>query len=96
MAEESNLVGRFKPDSPFSERSAFEIIGYDRNAWKLIDNFVGSIVQIQGLYSLSGRTSYNKISWSLVVTGFGFKLIQLALKFDRHLGSSAAEMPVKF
>ena len=45
---------------------------------------------------LSGRTSYRKISWSLEATRFGFKLFSVALKFDRHLGSGATEMPVKF
>ena len=30
----------------------------------------------QGLYSLSGKTSYRKISWSLEAAGFGFKLFQ--------------------
>ena len=29
-----------------------------------------------GLYSLSGRTSYRKISWSLEATRFGFRLFQ--------------------
>ena len=31
---------------------------------------------ILGLYSLSGKTSYRKISWSLKAAGFGFKLFQ--------------------
>ena len=30
----------------------------------------------QGLYSLSGKTSYRKISWSLKAARFGFKLFQ--------------------
>ena len=30
----------------------------------------------QGLYSLSGKTSYRKISWSLEAARFGFKLFQ--------------------
>ena len=40
-----------------------------------------------GLYSLSGRTSYPKISRSIA--------FPIALKFHGHLGSTAAEMPVK-
>ena len=31
----------------------------------------------QGLYSLSGRTSYRKISWSLEDTRFRFRLFQM-------------------
>ena len=31
---------------------------------------------VQGLYSLSGKTSYRKISWSLEAARFGFKLFQ--------------------
>ena len=45
--------------------------------------------------SLSGKTSYRTISWSLEAARFGFKLSQ-ALKFDRHLGSCAADMHLKF
>ena len=44
-------------------------------------------VRYQGLYSLTGGTSYRDIS---------FWTFQIALKFDRFLGSVAAEMPVKF
>ena len=49
-----------------------------------------------GLYSLSRQMPYCKISRSLEAARFRFKLFQIALKFDMHLGSSAAEMPVKF
>ena len=38
----------------------------------------------QGIYSLSGRTSYRNISWSLEAAGL--------LKFYRHLGSSQIYM----
>ena len=31
---------------------------------------------LQGIYSLSGRTSYRKISWSLEAVRFGFRLFQ--------------------
>ena len=47
-----------------------------------------------GLCSLSGRTSYRKIPWSLEAARFGFKRFQISLKFGRHLG--ATEMPAKF
>ena len=41
-----------------------------------------------GLYSLSGQTSYQKISWSLEIR---VEYFPIALKFNRHLGSSAAK-----
>ena len=43
-----------------------------------------------GLYSLSGKTSYRKISWSLEAAGFGFKLVQ---SFWNLAGTSAALLP---
>ena len=47
-----------------------------------------------GLYSLSGKTSYRQILWSLeAVRCFND---HIALKFDRHLGSPTADVPVKF
>ena len=49
----------------------------------------------QGLYSLSGRTSYRKISWSLEVARLDYN-DSIALKFDRHLSSAAADVPVKY
>ena len=50
----------------------------------------------QGLYSLSGKASYHKISQSLEAARFGFLTFPVALKFNWQLGSSAAEIPVKF
>ena len=52
----------------------------------------------QGLYSLSGRTSYRKISWSLKSRSREVRVqtFPIALKLDRHIGSNAAQMPVKF
>ena len=47
-----------------------------------------------GLYSLSRWTSNWKISKSIEAMRFGYRLFPIALKFDRILGSSAAEMPV--
>ena len=41
-----------------------------------------------GLYSLSGKTSRSR--------EIGCYNDSIALKFDRHLGSGAAEVPVKF
>ena len=46
--------------------------------------------QSLGLYSLSGRTSYRKISWSLEATRFGFRLFQSLWILT---GSSAAVLP---
>ena len=44
----------------------------------------------QGLYSLSGKTSYRKISWSVEAAIFGFKLFQ---SFWNLAGTSAALLP---
>ena len=40
------------------------------------------------------RTSYRNISWSLEANSLGLTLL-ITLNLDRHLGSNAAEMPVK-
>ena len=45
---------------------------------------------LQGLYSLSGKTSYRKISWSLEAARFGFKLFQSLWNLA---GTSAALLP---
>ena len=44
----------------------------------------------QGLYSLSGKTSYRKISWSLEAARFGFKLFQSLWNLA---STSAAALP---
>ena len=44
-----------------------------------------------GLYSLSGKTSYRKISWSLEAARFGSKLLQSLLNLA---GTSAALLPM--
>ena len=44
----------------------------------------------QGLYLLSGKTSYPKISWSLEAARFGFKLFQSLWNLA---GTSAALLP---
>ena len=49
-----------------------------------------------GLYSLSGKTSYHQISWSLEAARLDVAMVVSLRKFDRHLGSIAAEEPVKF
>ena len=46
--------------------------------------------QLQGLYSLSGKTSYRKISWSLEAARFGSKLFQSLWNLA---GTSAAMLP---
>ena len=48
-------------------------------------------IPIQGLYSLSGKTSYRKISWSLEAARFGFKLFQSLWNLA---GTSAALLPM--
>ena len=55
---------------------------------------------VLGLYSLSGRTSYHKISGSLEAARFGCRLFQSIWNLTGttavHIGSSAVEMPVQF
>ena len=47
--------------------------------------------------SISDKMSYHKISWSLEAGRLhGSSNYRIALKFDRHFGSPAAEVPVKF
>ena len=41
-----------------------------------------------GLYSLSGRTSYRKISWSLAATRFGFRLFQSLCNLTNTLAAA--------
>ena len=51
-----------------------------RNLLLWFHHDIGSYTSIcidQGLYSLSGKTSYRKISWSLEAARFGFGLFQL-------------------
>ena len=45
---------------------------------------------LQGLYSLSGKTSYGKISWSLETAIFGFRLFRSLWNLT---GTSAAALP---
>ena len=49
-----------------------------------------------GLYSLSGRASYRKISRSLKAASLIVMIIVSLWNFDKHLLRAAAEMPVKF
>ena len=56
-------------------------------AW-MINQFDG--LPKLGLYSLSGKTSYRKISWSLEAARFGFKLFQLLWNLT---SPSAAALP---
>ena len=55
---------------------------------------------MQRLYSLNGKTSYHQISWTLEAPRLDYEEIgsndPIAPKFDRHLGSTAADVPVKF
>ena len=47
-----------------------------------------------GTFSISDKTPHCKISWSLEAARLVVEMI--TLKFDRHIGSSAAEVAVKF
>ena len=49
-----------------------------------------------GLYSLSGKTSYRQNLAKSRSREIGCYNDRIVLKFDRHLGSIAAEMVVKF
>ena len=51
---------------------------------------VAFVHNIQGLYSLSGQTSYHKNSWSLEAAKFGFRLFQ---PFWTLTSTSAAPLP---
>ena len=57
--------------------------------WQLLHLRVFATV-LQGLYSLTGKTSYHKISWSLEAARFGFKLFQSLWNLA---GTSAALLP---
>ena len=64
------------------------------SCWQIWGLIIVNFTHIpQCLYSLSGKTSYSKISWNLVAPRFGFRLFQSLWNLT---GSSAAEMPVKF
>ena len=56
---------------------------------------IDGIWRIRGLYSLSGKTSYREISWSLEAASLDVIML-VSLKFDRHLDSTATEVQVKF
>ena len=63
--------------------------------WRIIDKVIGETkgwltITSQGLYSLSGKTSDRKISWSLEAARFGFKLFQSLWNLA---GASAALLP---
>ena len=51
------------------------------------------MINIQGLYSLSGKTSYRQISWSLEASRLDVAMVVSLWKLT---GSSAAEVPAKF
>ena len=58
--------------------------------WPRIETMFNSVGPNHGLYSLSGKTSYQKISWSLEAARFGFKLFQSLWNLE---GTSAALPP---
>ena len=53
-------------------------------------------ITILGLHSLSGKTSYRQISRSLKAAWLDVYNDGIALKFDRHIGSVAVQVPFKF
>ena len=59
------------------------------------NNAINKTYWDHGLYSLSGQTSCRKTSRNLEAARFKFKLSNYS-KFDKHLCSTAAEMPAKF
>ena len=64
-------------------------ITYDMLDWYPLSR-VGVSDTTLGLYSLSGKTSYRKISWSLEAARFGFNLFQSLWNLA---GTSAALLP---
>ena len=58
-------------------------------------DYFSSSQAILGRYSLSGMTSYRQIPWSLEAARLDAIMI-VALKFVRHLGNAADEVPIKF
>ena len=56
------------------------------------------ILPQRGLYSLSGRTAYGKISWSLEAAGFRFRLFQSLWYLTRISAATLQKYmpPVKF
>ena len=50
----------------------------------------------QGPVSLSDKTSYHKILWNFETSKISSLNYPTTLTFDRHIGSSTAEVPVKF
>ena len=66
----------------------FDIVWYTATSFRITLLSVGQ-------YSLSCKTYYRQISWILEAARL-FYNDHIALKCDRHLGSAAAEMPVKF
>ena len=70
----------------------------EKSLWDRLSNMIcytGKMTSLYwiralGLYSLSGKTSYRKISWSLEAARFGFKLFQLLWNLA---GTSAALLP---
>ena len=63
---------------------------YEPRMIQLILNTHLHYCTLQGVYSLSGKTSYRKISWSLEAARFGFKLFQSLWNLA---GTSAALLP---
>ena len=52
-----------------------------------------NITNILGRVSISDKTSCRKITWSREIGSLNDRI---ALKFDKHIGSCAVDMPVKF
>ena len=86
-------------DCPFTSlnwKVAITVSGLRQSARPHIEKWSNSPVPAackqptQGLYSLSGKTSYRKISWSLEAARFGFKLFQSLWNLA---GTSAALLP---
>ena len=83
----------------FTKKNAFENVVWEMSAILSQPQFVNWfhswastswIEVVQGLYSLSGKTSYGKSSWSLEAARFGFRLFQSLWNLT---GTSAAALP---
>ena len=62
---------------------------------KWLNRFDCNLSKTQGLHSVSAKTSYHQISWSLEMGCYSVVYL-ITLKFDRSISITTAEMAVQF
>ena len=88
-----DMIGLSENKLSISDMLSLVLPGLCRNMHMTLIHFA-CLCCDQGLYSLSGKTSYHKISSrSLEATRFGFDFFQSLWNL---LGTSTAALPVKF